>query len=73
MKHSFNCLMWLLKLIFKCRENKGIKLLKSVQIKVAGDRYCSSVCIDEKSMHEVQRLIPKCEIFTNRLRNVSAQ
>ena len=42
-------------------------------IKVAGYRFRLSVCIYEKSMHEVRRMTPKmCEIFTNRLRNVSA-
>ena len=36
-------------------------------------KFPSSVCIYEKRMHEVRRLIPKMrEIFTNRLRNVSA-
>ena len=42
-------------------------------VKVAGDRFRSTVCIYEKSTHEVRWLIPKMhEIFTNRLRNVSA-
>ena len=41
-------------------------------IKVAGDTFRSSVCIYEKSMHEVRWPMPKMrEIFTNRLRNVS--
>ena len=41
--------------------------------KNAGDRFDSSVCIYEKSMQEVRLLISKMrEIFTNRLRNVSA-
>ena len=43
------------------------------KLKVAEDRFCSSVCIYEKSMHEVRRLIPKIrEMFTNRYRNASA-
>ena len=43
------------------------------EFKVAVDRFRSLVCIYEKSMHEVRRLTPKMrEIFTNRLRNVSA-
>ena len=38
-----------------------------------GGQVSSSRCIYEKSMREVRRLIPKMrEIFTNRLRNVSA-
>ena len=42
-------------------------------VKVAGDRFRSTVCIYDKITHEVRRLIPKMrEIFTNRLRNVSA-
>ena len=44
-----------------------------VSFKVAADRLRSSVCIYEKSLHRVRQLIPKMrEIFTNRLRNVSA-
>ena len=47
--------------------------LFAIAIKVAVDRFRSSVCIYEKSTHEVRRLIPKMrEIFTNRFRNVSA-
>ena len=42
-------------------------------IKVTRDRFRLSVCIYEKSMHKVRRLIPKIrEIFTDRFRNVSA-
>ena len=33
MKHCFECLIKLLKLIVKCGENKGIKSPKSMQIK----------------------------------------
>ena len=66
-----------IKLAFKL-ENQGTGHYESKgegggDIKVAGNRFRSSVCIYEKSMHKVRRLILKMhEIFTNRLRNVFA-
>ena len=33
MKHSFECLIWFLKLIVKCTENEGINSPKFTQIK----------------------------------------
>ena len=46
---------------------------KITTLKVAADRFRSSVCIYVKSTHEVRRLVPKLrKIFTNGLRNISA-